>query len=203
MIVFFPLLLDLFKVCREANCGMTCDQDNIRFHFSGAMVTVSGTCNGGHDFRWQSSPSVGSGKKKVAAINALIGTYGYLCGINVKKVLTCNNVKSVTQDIIFQLLEFFGCLRLVCVSRAFMFQIQTRVLYNVIWSYWQFMQVSWTNSILTMCTLKFLSYPFGYRLSIHIIGIFSAAIWGNIYRCDNLWHLRMAFKYLFMLNCPI
>ena len=86
VIVFLPLLLDLFQICHVPTCGESCDKDNMKFHFSGAMVTVTVTCNRGHDFRWQSSPSVGSGKKKVAAINVLLGTYGYLCGINVKKV---------------------------------------------------------------------------------------------------------------------
>ena len=90
IIVFLPLLLDLFQVCHVPTCGEACDKDNMHFHFSGAMVTVTVTCNRGHDFRWQSSPSVGSGKKQVAAINVLLGTYGYLCGINVKKVFLGN-----------------------------------------------------------------------------------------------------------------
>ena len=44
--------------------------------------------------------------------------------------------------IILKLLEFFGRLRLVCVSRSFIFQMQTKVIYQVIWSFWQYMQVS-------------------------------------------------------------
>ena len=86
LIVFLPSLLELFDICRTPMCGAACDRDNRKIHFRGAMLTVSGVCNNGHKYYWTSSPTVGQGKKQVAAINILLGTYGYLCGINVKKV---------------------------------------------------------------------------------------------------------------------
>ena len=86
LIVFLPSLLELFDICRTPNCGSACDSDNRKTHYRGAMVTVSGVCNNGHKYYWTSSPTVGQGKKQVSAINILLGTYGYLCGINVKKV---------------------------------------------------------------------------------------------------------------------
>ena len=39
-------------------------------------------------------------------------------------------------------MELFGCIRIVCVTKAFMYKLQTRVLYRVIWSFWEFMQVT-------------------------------------------------------------
>jgi hypothetical protein len=140
VIVFLPQLLGLFDVCHVPGCGQVCDQDNQMIHFSGAMVSITVTCNNGHEFKWKSSPTVGHGKNQVAAVNVLLGTYGYLCGINVKKVSfeICNHVTLLAY---FQFLEFFGCLRIVCISRSFIYQIQTKVLYNVIWAFWQYMQV--------------------------------------------------------------
>ena len=85
-IVFLPSLLELFEVCRLPGCGGYCDPDNRKITYSGAMVSVTVTCNSGHHFNWKSSPTVGQGKNQVSAINVLLGTYGYLCGINVKKV---------------------------------------------------------------------------------------------------------------------
>ena len=86
VIVYLPLLLTLLNICRLPNCGSSCDPANRKVHFSGAMVTISVTCNAGHDYSWKSSPTVGIGKSQVAAINVLLGAYAYLCGFNVKKV---------------------------------------------------------------------------------------------------------------------
>ena len=86
IIVFLPLLLSLFDVCRTPNCGSACDPDKRKVHFSGAMVTISGTCNNGCGYSWKSSPMIGTGKRQVSAINILLGTFAYLCGVNVKKV---------------------------------------------------------------------------------------------------------------------
>ena len=85
-IVFIPALSELFNVCNIPMCGAACDKENRNIHYSGAMVCVSVVCNNGHKFSWKSSPTIGQGKKKVAVINVLLGSYGYLCGINVKKV---------------------------------------------------------------------------------------------------------------------
>ena len=86
IIVYLPLLLSLFNVCRTPNCGSACDPDDRKVHFSGAMVTISGTCNNGCEFSWKSSPMIGTGMRKVSAINILLGTFAYLCGVNVNKV---------------------------------------------------------------------------------------------------------------------
>ena len=87
-VVYLPLLLDLFTVCKQANCGSAIDPGDRTIVYSGAMVTVKGTCNRNHPFSWSSSPMVGSGKSKVPAINILMGTYAYTNGENVKKVLS-------------------------------------------------------------------------------------------------------------------
>ena len=39
------------------------------------------------------------------------------------------------------MLEFFGRLRIVCVSKSFLYRLQTKILYRVIWAFWQYMQV--------------------------------------------------------------
>ena len=85
-IVYIPLLLALFEVCNIPTCGAAVDPENISWSCSGAMITVKATCNSNHSFTWSSSPMMGSGKSKVAAINVLIGTYAYICGVNIKKV---------------------------------------------------------------------------------------------------------------------
>ena len=152
VIVFLPLLLSLFGVCRTANCGAGIDEENKKVHFSGAMVTISVTCNNGHDFKWDSSTKLGKGKNQVATINVLLGSFNYLCGLNVKKVFSFISLINLME--IFKLLEFFGCLRIVCISRSFIFQMQTKVLYNVIWAFWQYMQVTIGPSevrVLPMC----------------------------------------------------
>ena len=87
VIVFLPLLESLFDVCRTPNCGAACDGDNKKISFSGAMVTISVICNNGHSLRWESSTKLGKGNNQVATINVLLGTFNYLCGLNVKKVL--------------------------------------------------------------------------------------------------------------------
>ena len=45
-------------------------------------------------------------------------------------------------------MELFGCIRIVFVTKAFMYKLQTRILYRAIWSFWEFMQVvcfNWKN----------------------------------------------------------
>ena len=91
VIVYLPLLESLFDVCRIANCGAAVDPENKRTHFSGAMLTVSVVCNSGHTFKWDSSTKLGTGYNQVASINVLLGSYNYLCGVNIKKVMySCN-----------------------------------------------------------------------------------------------------------------
>jgi len=123
VICSLSLLLSLFDTCRQPNCGSACDRSNTTWTFSGAMITITTTCNSNHTTKWSSSPTVGTGKSKVATINALLGTYSYLSGLNVKKML-----------------EFLGRLRIVCVSKSFIYKLQTKVLYHVIWAFWQYMQ---------------------------------------------------------------
>lgn len=81
-----PLLESLFDVCNIGGCGSAVDPENKKVCFSGAMVTISVVCNNGHSYKWDSSTKLGSGKKQVAAINVLLGSYNYLCGVNIKKV---------------------------------------------------------------------------------------------------------------------
>ena len=80
-------MLGLFDVCREPNCGAACDRSNTKCTYSGAMLTVTTCCNNNHTNKWSSSPTVGTGKSKVATINTLLGTYSYLSGLNIKKVM--------------------------------------------------------------------------------------------------------------------
>ena len=56
------------------------------------------------------------------------------------------------------MLEFFGRLRIVCVSKSFLYQLQTRVLYRVIWAFWQYMQVrlSWLLDLYSLSTNVFI-----------------------------------------------
>ena len=91
IVVYLPLLLDLFKVCKEPSFGSYIDPANRTVTYSGAMITIKGICNNNHQFSWSSSPTIGSGKSKVGAVNILIGTYAYTNGENVKKVLNSNN----------------------------------------------------------------------------------------------------------------
>ena len=87
MIVYQNLLLELFAVCNEPSCGSACDPENVKISYSGAMITVTSTCNGNHERTWRSSPRVGSGKQQVASVNILLGTNAYLCGLGVNRVL--------------------------------------------------------------------------------------------------------------------
>ena len=87
IITCLSLLLALFDICRDPNCGSAVDASNKKWSFSGAMITITATCNNNHTSTWRSSTLVGSGKSKVAEINILIGTYTYRCGVNVKKVI--------------------------------------------------------------------------------------------------------------------
>ena len=81
------LLLLLFSVCRHPNCGQACDPGNITWSYKGAMITITALCNGHHMYTWKSSPMLGKGKSQVPVINILLGTYAYICGVNVKKVI--------------------------------------------------------------------------------------------------------------------
>ena len=44
------------------------------------------------------------------------------------------------------MLEFLGCLRIVCVSKSFICQLQRKVLFKVIWAFWSYLQVIQKNS---------------------------------------------------------
>ena len=90
IICSLSLLLMLFNVCRVHNCGSAVDPSNKKWSYSGAMITITTTCNHNHTDTWRSSTLVGSGKSKVPMINILLGTYSYLCGVNVKKVVVVN-----------------------------------------------------------------------------------------------------------------
>ena len=46
VIVYQKLLLELFAVCNEPSCGSACDPENVKISYSGAMITVTSTCNG-------------------------------------------------------------------------------------------------------------------------------------------------------------
>ena len=106
--------MTLFSTCNHPNCGAACDPENITWSYSGAMITVKATCNSNHQFNWSSSPVIGGGKSQVAAINVLVGTYAYTCGVNVKKVtlfslnVLCQYYFSIVPTV-FGLLE--GCVR--------------------------------------------------------------------------------------------
>ena len=87
IIVFLTQLLSLFAVCNHSNCGAAVDPDNKSWTYSGAMITVTVLCNNNHKFTWSSSPTLREGKSKMAAVNVLIATYAYTCGVNFKKVI--------------------------------------------------------------------------------------------------------------------
>ena len=85
VIVFMSSLLSLLSVCREPDCGSAVDRDNMKIICSGAMVRVHMVCNKSHSTTWESSPSLGSGRKSVAIINIIIATYSLLTGLHIKQ----------------------------------------------------------------------------------------------------------------------
>ena len=85
VIVFMSSLVSLLSVCREPCCGAVVDKENMKIVHSGAMVRVHTVCNNNHSYTWESSPSIGSGKKSVAIINIIISTYCLLTGLHIKQ----------------------------------------------------------------------------------------------------------------------
>ena len=108
IIVYLPLLLSLFDICKHPSCGAACDPANKTWSYSGAMITVKVTCNNSHQFTWSSSPSIGRGKSKMAAINVLIGTFAFICGVNFKKVVLLFILKMYMIVIFSSVSRIFG-----------------------------------------------------------------------------------------------
>ena len=84
--VFLSSLLQLFAICRVANCGSCVEPCNMRVSNKGAMVIVKTLCNNNHEMSWESSPCVGVGTQRVAVINVLISSYCLLTGLHLKQV---------------------------------------------------------------------------------------------------------------------
>ena len=86
VIVFLPSLLQLFSVCRVANCGSSVDDHNISIKPNGAMIRVHCLCNSSHSSEWDSSPMLGCGKSAVPVINILISIYCLTTGLHIHQV---------------------------------------------------------------------------------------------------------------------
>ena len=86
VIVYLTSLLQIFSICRTVNCGSCVEQHNIKVIPNGAMIKVKTLCNDHHEMEWESSPSVGFGKKRVPVINVLIAAYCLLTGLHIKQV---------------------------------------------------------------------------------------------------------------------
>ena len=85
-IVFLSTLLQLFSICRIANCGSYVEPQNIKVTSIGAMIRVKASCNNNHDTEWESSPCVGTGTKRIPVINVLIASFCLLTGLHIKQV---------------------------------------------------------------------------------------------------------------------
>ena len=84
--MFLPLLLQLFSVCRVANCGSSVDDENISVKPNGAMIRVHCLCNNNHSTEWDSSPKLGSGKSGIPVINVLLSIYCLTTGLHIHQV---------------------------------------------------------------------------------------------------------------------
>ena len=92
VIVFLPMLLSLFSVCRQGGCGASVAPGNIHLGYKGGCLNVTATCDSHHQTKWSSSPSLGIGKYAVPIINILIGTYAFLTGLHVEQVCSIKGV---------------------------------------------------------------------------------------------------------------
>ena len=48
VLVFLPLLLALFSICRKGGCGSSVDLANTQLSWKGACLTITATCNANH-----------------------------------------------------------------------------------------------------------------------------------------------------------
>ena len=48
VIVFLPMLMSLFSICRQGGCGNSVDPGNIHLSYKGACLTVTATCDSSH-----------------------------------------------------------------------------------------------------------------------------------------------------------
>ena len=72
LVVEEDLLLQLFTVCRHANCGSAIDPAEVTLVRTGAALQISATCNNNHSQEWSSSASIGHGNSKLFVINVLL-----------------------------------------------------------------------------------------------------------------------------------
>jgi hypothetical protein len=65
-------LLQLFKICRQPNCGSAIDPTEIKLCRTGAALQITATCNNSHVEKWSSSSTIGAGHSKLFVINLLL-----------------------------------------------------------------------------------------------------------------------------------
>ena len=100
VIVYMTSLLSLFAVCRSPGCNSAVFPENIRVSYYGAMAEIKATCNADHTTFWQSSPTLGTGRKKVGVLNVLLAVYCLTTGLHISQarifVLININIKKET-----------------------------------------------------------------------------------------------------------
>ena len=77
LFVFLPLLLELFKVCREPGCGDNVDVANIVCSRKGACMTITATCDSNHVTKVQYLTINDNNSVVSFTLSVVVITYGW------------------------------------------------------------------------------------------------------------------------------
>ena len=88
VIVEKEMLLSLFSTCRHDQCGAVVDREDIQVKTVGAAISIVATCANSHEFKWDSSPTVGKSKRQIFCVNIELASYVVLCGLDITQVFS-------------------------------------------------------------------------------------------------------------------
>ena len=86
VIIEKKLLLSLFSICNHYQCGALVDGEDIQVKTIGAAISIVATCANSHEFKWDSSLTVGKSKSQIFRVNIELASYVVLCGLDITQV---------------------------------------------------------------------------------------------------------------------